>query len=377
MIYFDNSSTSFPKPEQVYSAIDQCMKIYGANPGRSWHKLAKSAEAALNNARREITQLFHIDNSERVVFSFNATEAIKLVYGGLLKSGDHVVTTSMEHKAMLRPLQEMEKNGISYTMVTCRETGELDVQELFKRIRPETKLVAMTYVSNIVGTVMPVEETGAFCRKKGILFMVDASQAAGVYEIDAQKQNIDILVTSGHKGLLGMHGTGVVYIGERAEVAPFLGHVSKEEIESWRFYEQYEIGTLNVPGIAGLAAGVQFIQEKKLTAIHAHEAALTEMFAEGICNLPEVIVYGPKDARKHTGIVLMNFKGIDPFRTACILDEQYEIGVRPGMHCAPYAHATIKSEKNGAVRFSFGIFNTKEEIEQAISAVKKIAIKGF
>ncbi|SHH97618.1 cysteine desulfurase family protein [Sporobacter termitidis DSM 10068] len=373
MIYLDNASTTFPKPESVYRAIYDSMIQYGANPGRSWHAMAKRISNELFEARKSVAKLFSIPDPNRVVFSFNATEAIKMVYGGLLNAGDHVIVTSMEHKAMLRPLQEMERLGIYHTVVHCSPAGELDLSALSKAIQKGTKLIGLTGISNVTGTVMPIAEVGRICRDHGLLFMVDASQAGGVLDIDVGAMNIDLLVASGHKSLFGMQGTGVVYISPRARVRPYVGHVSEEEIDSWLFYERYEIGTLNAPGILGMKAGVDFILLETTQKIRAHEQMLTRLMLEGLRDVGNVVLYGPLSAEKQLGIVTLNIMGKPPMGVAELLDERYGIGVRPGLHCATYAHETIGTGELGGVRFSMGYFNTIDDIEAAVSAVKSIA----
>lgn len=373
MIYLDNASTTFPKPDCVYQAINDSMTGYGANPGRSWHSMAQKINNGLFQTRQSIARLFSVTDPYRVVFSFNATEAIKMVYMGLLNPGDHVVVTSMEHKAMLRPLQELESTGVSHTVVECSDTGELEIDQLKKAIQNNTKVIGMTCISNVTGTIMPVREIGKLCRKKGILFMVDASQAAGVLDIDVEDMNIDLLVASGHKSLFGMQGTGILYISPHAHVRPYVGHVAREEIESWLFYEQYEIGTLNAPGIIGLKAGVDYILSETTNKIREHEQKLTKLMIDELLGVDNVILYGPLSTDKQIGILLINILGKDPLEVAGILDEQYGIGVRPGLHCAPYAHETVGTGSMGGVRFSIGYFNTEEDIKAAILAVKEIA----
>ncbi|TEB08389.1 putative cysteine desulfurase [Pelotomaculum schinkii] len=373
MIYFDNASTSFPKPECVYKAINGCMTQYGANPGRSWHMMARQINQKLFETRQSIARLFSIDDPYRVVFSFNATEAIKIIYGGLLQTGDHVVVTSMEHKAMLRPLQEMERSGVSYTTVKCTRTGELDIDELRDAIKRNTKLIGMTGISNVTGTVMPIKEVGRICREKGIQFMVDASQAAGVLDIDVQAMNIDLLVASGHKSLYGMQGTGVLYVSPQAKIRPYVGRVPEEEINSWLFYERYEIGTLNAPGLVGLKAGVDFILSETPEKIRMHEQILTRRLIEGLQGIERIVLYGPLSEKKQVGILSLNIKEKTPQEVAELLDKRYKIGVRPGLHCATYAHETIGTGDMGSVRFSMGYFNTIEEVDLAIFALRNIA----
>ncbi len=377
MIYFDNAATTFPKPDIVYEKIMEAMKNYGANPGRSGHKLSLEANRGIFETRNLIAKLFNIDNSMNIVFTFNATESLNLGIKGVLKPGDHVITTSMEHNSVLRPIKYLERKGIENTIVMANRDGEIDPEDIKKAIKENTKLIVVSHISNLTGSILPVEEIGAIARSKDILFMVDGSQSAGVYEIDIKEMNIDILAFPGHKGLLGPQGTGGLYIREGLEIeATFqggTGSASESLIQPTSIPDKYESGTLNSPGIVGLGAGITYIFEEKMENIRGHEEKLTQFFLDGIKDIEGIKIYGPRDSKKRAAVVAINLKDIDSSEIAYILDDEYDIAVRSGLHCAPLAHKTIGTLDQGVVRFSFGIFNTIEEIKVSIDALKKIA----
>ncbi|SNS53999.1 cysteine desulfurase family protein [Anaerovirgula multivorans] len=376
MIYLDNAATSFPKPEIVYEAVLNNMKNYGANPGRSGHKLALEAGRTIYKGRELVCRLFNIDDPMQIIFVSNATDALNLAIKGVLNQGDHVITTSMEHNSVLRPIKAMEANGVENTIVQCDNRGVLDPQLIREAIKTNTKLIVTTHASNVTGTIMPIEEIGEIAKKHGILFLVDAAQTAGVYDIDVEKFHIDLLATAGHKGLMGPQGTGILYIKEGVEVRHFkeggTGSKSQELLQPLMLPDRYESGTPNTPGIAGLAAGIEFILEEGLDKIRKHEEGLTQYFIEGLKKIPEIKIYGVQDAAKQAAVISINIGDEDSSEIGYVLDKVFDIGVRPGLHCAPMAHKTIETFEQGTVRFSIGYFTKKEEINAALEALKNI-----
>lgn len=376
MTYLDNAATTFPKPEKVYQEMDQCMREYGANPGRSGHKLALKAGRAIYRTRELLCKLFHIDNPMQIVFTCNATDSLNLALKGVLKPGDHVITTSMEHNSMIRPIKALEKLGVENTVVQCDAKGILDPQKIQAAIKENTKLIAMTHASNVSGTVMPIEKVGDIAKKNKVLFLVDAAQTAGVYNIDVQKMNIDLLAAPGHKGLLGPQGTGILYIREGLELMHMKegGTGSKSEMltQPEIIPDRYESGTPNTLGIVGLGAGIAFILEEGLDKIRNHEEALTEYMLSELKKMEKVIVYGPQDSKKQAAVISINIGEEDSSEVSYVLDKVFDIAVRSGLHCAPMAHQTLGTFEQGTVRFSLGYFTTKEDVTKAVEALKKI-----
>lgn len=376
MIYFDNGATSFPKPEQVYERTMEAMKDYGANPGRSGHKLALKTSRGIYKTRNSIAKLFNIDNPMNLIFTFNCTESLNLGIKGILKKGDHVITTSMEHNSVLRPINKLKDRGVEATIVRAGIDGSIDPKNILKAIKENTKLIVMTHVSNLTGTIMPIEEVGKIAKDHGIIFMVDGAQSAGVYDIDVERMKINLLAFPGHKGLLGPQGTGGLYIGEDLDLEGVFqggtGSDSESLAQPNMRPDKYESGTLNGPGIIGLGAGLDYIQTRGLESIRRHEEELTRYFIEECKKIEAIKLYGPLDIEKQAAVVALNVGDIDSSEISYILDERYNIAVRGGLHCAPLAHETIGSLDQGAVRFSFGIFNSLEEVEEGIKALREI-----
>lgn len=376
MIYLDNAATSFPKPEEVYKAIDKCFREFGANPGRAGHKLALQAGRAIYDTRELICELFNIDNPMQIVFTSNATDSLNLAIKGILKKGDHVITSSMEHNSVIRPIKTLEEIGVENTIVQCDEKGFIDVAEIEKAIKDNTKLIAITHASNVTGTIMPIQEIGKIAKKHDVLLLVDAAQTAGVYDIDVKKMNIDLLAFPGHKGLMGPQGTGALYIREDIDLRQMKegGTGSKSESLSQPdiIPDKFESGTPNTPGIVGLGAGIKFIINKGIQNIRKHEEELTEYMLNELEKIEDVKVYGPRNAKKQASVISLNIGDLDSSEISYILDQAFNIAVRSGLHCAPLAHKTIGTFEQGTVRFSIGYFNTKEDIDEAINAIKKI-----
>ncbi|MCD5410570.1 MAG: aminotransferase class V-fold PLP-dependent enzyme [Clostridiales bacterium] len=376
MIYLDNAATSFPKPEEVYLEIERIMRTQGSNPGRSGHKGAIEAGSVIFEARENISKLIKIEDPLRIAFTLNATEALNTAIKGFLKKGDHVVTTSMEHNSVLRPIKALENIGVSSTIVQCSEYGELDPKKIEKAVRKNTKLIAVTHASNVTGTIMPITEIGIIAKKTGVCFLVDAAQTAGSYDVKVKENNIELLAMAGHKGLLGPQGTGVLYIAEGVEVKQLkeggTGSRSEDLFQPKFMPDKYESGTLNTLGIAGLSKGVEYILNKGIKNIRDHEESLAEHFILELEKNKKVKIYGLRKRMKHSAVVSINIGDEDSAEISYILDKVYNIATRAGLHCAPLAHKTIGTFKQGTVRFSFGVFNTHEEVEKVIRAIKEI-----
>ncbi len=378
IIYVDNAATSYPKPPETLLAMRRFMETVGANPGRSGHRLSIAAAREIFAAREVLAGLFGVGDPLRIVLTKNATEALNIAILGLLKPGDHVVTSGMEHNSVMRPLRALEEAGVSLSVVPCSGAGELEPGDVRAAIRTDTKAIVLTHASNVTGTIMPVAEVGRIAREHGIVFCVDAAQTAGALPIDVGRMQIDLLAFTGHKSLYGPQGTGGLYIREGLErvVAPLMrgGTGSRSEFEEQPAFmpDRYESGTPNAVGLAGLAAGAGFVAAEGVDAVRRHEEALTGIFLAGIGGLTGVTVYGPKAASRRVPVVSFAIAGLDPAAAAFMLDERFGILSRPGLHCAPAAHRTIGTAPAGTVRFSFGRFNTEAEILAAVEAVDRL-----
>lgn len=376
MIYLDNAATSFPKPEKVYRVMDDCMRNYCANPGRAGHKMALDAGRGIHKTRELICKLFNIDNPMQIVFTSNATDSLNLAIKGALKPGDHVITTSMEHNSMIRPIKELEKIGVRNTIVMCDQQGKIDINKIKKAIRRNTKMIAMTHASNVTGTIMPIEEVGKIAKERRLIFLVDAAQSAGVYKIDVEQMGIDLLAVPGHKGLMGPQGTGILYMAEGLKLRQLKegGTGSKSELLTQPdiIPDRYESGTPNTPGIIGLGAGIEFVLNEGIEKIQKHEKELTAYMLEELKKIDKIKIYGPQNAEEQASVISINIVDEDSSEISYILDKEFDIGVRSGLHCGPLAHKTVGTLEPGTVRFSLGYFNTKTEVKKAIEALKKI-----
>lgn len=377
MIYLDNAATTYPKPECVYNAIMDCMKNYCANPGRAGHKLAMKAAREIYDARENIAKLFNIDNPMNIVFTNNATDSLNLAIKGVVNSGDHIITTSMEHNSVIRPIKALENNNIENTVVECDKDGFLNIEDLKKAIKPNTKLIVTTHASNVCGTIIDIKAVGEVAKQNNILYLVDASQTAGVYDIDTKEINVDMIAAPGHKCLLGPQGTGILYIREGLELNILkeggTGSKSEDLFQPNLLPDKYESGTHNTPGIVGLNEGVKFILEKGIDNIRKHEEDLCEYMLNRLEDVPNIVIYGPKDSKKRAAVISINIGNMDSGEVTFLLDSEYDIATRSGIHCAPLAHKTLGTLEQGAVRFSLGYFNTKNDIDEAIKALKEIA----
>jgi cysteine desulfurase family protein len=377
MIYLDNAATSRPKPPEVLQAMTDFMNNVCANSGRSGHRLAIQASRIVYEAREAVAKVFNVADPLRVVFTMNATESLNLAINGALRSGDHVITSSMEHNSVMRPLRAMESRGVEVTVVQCSEQGFLDPEDVEKAIEPNTRMMVLNHGSNVVGSLAPVAEIGRLARKHGLLLTLDAAQTAGAYPIDVQEMEVDLLAFTGHKSLCGPPGTGGLYIREGVKLEALkwggTGSRSDEEYQPDFLPDKYESGTLNLVGIAGLGAGVEYVMREGVDNIRRRERNLTQRLIEGLLDTHGVKAYGGLDADRQIGVVSFNIDGMSPSEVGLRLDDEYQIMCRVGLHCAPAAHRTIGTFPNGTVRFGLGTFNTEDEIDAAVEAVKGLA----
>ena len=382
-VYLDNGSTSFPKAPGVSDAVKFFMDEVGANVNRGGYESAYSAEDVIMETREMLKKLFHFKGkTKNVIFTPNITYSLNFIIKGWLKPGDHVLVSSMEHNAMMRPLVQMADRGVTFERIPCTRDGEMLIDSIEALIRPETKGILTLHGSNVCGSVMPLEEIGQICRKHNIKFVVDAAQTAGVFPIDMEKMNIDILAFTGHKSLLGPQGIGGFLISDEmaAVVDPLItggtGSVSDSEIQPHFLPDKYESGTPNIPAIYGLNTSLKYIMEKGIDSIREEELKLTGAFLEAVKDLENVRIVGPNRMDKRAPVVSLDFIGRDNAEIAFALESEYGIATRTGLHCAPNAHKTLNTYPQGTVRFSFGHKNTMEEVLYAADAVRKMLEKA-
>lgn len=377
MIYLDNAATSYPKPNRVIEEMNRCMREFCANPGRGGHKMSIESGKAVIEAREALGSFFNFDNPLQLCFTKNATEALNIAIKGCLKPGDHAITTCMEHNSVLRPLKALERDiGIELTIIEGDEFGEIDPEDIKKNIRTNTRLIACTLSSNVNGIIMPVKEIGELAAEKGVLFLVDGSQGAGSIHIDVNKIKADMLAFPGHKGLLGPQGTGGLYVREGLDLRPLMeggtGSVSENPFQPDFMPDILESGTLNTPGIIGLRYGIEFIGSFGLKNIQAYKHMLTQRLLEGIKEIKGIKLYSRTEMEKNSGIAAINLPDTESTEVSYILDKDHNIATRPGLHCAPLAHEKLGTKKIGIVRISVGCFNTLEEIDTTLEALRKI-----
>ncbi len=378
MIYLDNAATTFPKPEIVYKTMDNFYRTLGANPGRSGHRMAVAAEKEVEDTRTVVARLFGIKDSKRLILTFNATDAINMGIKGLLKSGDHAITTFLEHNAVSRALNGLEKrNIITVTKVRNSPDGLINPDDIKNAITSKTRLIVISHAPNVLGTIQPIRKIGRIAREHNIIFMVDAAQTAGVCEINVDEDYVDMLAFTGHKGPLGPTGTGGLYVEERLTLEPWREGGTGFEPASLSQPEELpfklESGTPNTVGIAGLRAGIEYVLSKGIGTIRAHEQRLTNKIIQALKDDQRFILYGTTDISQKVGILSINVKGFKAAEVGAILDQSFDIAVRPGLHCAPFAHQMIGTFPDGTVRISPGLFNTEEDVDLFIRALVKIA----
>jgi cysteine desulfurase family protein len=380
MIYLDHAATSWPKPSEVLRAMADFLEQAGGNPGRSGHRLSVAAGRIVYEAREAVAELLHAPDPMRVVFTPNATHAINLALHGIIRSGDRVVTTGMEHNAVMRPLRFLEKRGVEVVIAPSAPDGEIDLAAFKRAVTPGTRLVVVNHASNVVGTIAPLEEIAAITHAAGALLLVDAAQTAGALPIDMQATGIDLLAFTGHKSLQGPPGTGGLALGDGVDVArlkPLIeggtGSRSESEEQPELLPDKFESGTPNGAGIAGLGAGVRWVTDRGVAAIRQHEIALTQRLLQDLSAIPGVTVYGPSDPNRRTSIVSLTVAGKRVSEIGRRLDEEFDVLCRVGLHCAPAAHKSLRTFPEGTVRLAPGPLATLEEIDAALAAVKQVA----
>lgn len=377
-IYFDNAATSWPKPDSVMSSMIDFNLNIGSNPGRSGHHRSVEAGRTLFEVRENVAELFRIDDPLRISLTSNITHSLNIVLKGYLKTGDHVITSSMEHNSVMRPLRDLEQMGVELSVIQCDAAGRFDPDDIKKDIRPNTKLLILTHASNVTGTLMPVIEAGKIAAEHGILYCIDSAQTAGVIDIDVNSLKVDILCFTGHKGLMGPMGTGGFYLKKGLEdcIRPLMsggtGSLSEFEIQPDFMPDKYEAGTLNAIGFAGLASGIRFILDTGITAIREKEDLLTTYFIKSLKERKGIRIYGTDVSECRTSVVSFNINGFASSDAAFIFDEEFGILSRPGLHCSPSAHRTLGTFPGGTNRFSFGFYNTYEEIDISLKAIDEI-----
>jgi cysteine desulfurase/selenocysteine lyase len=372
-IYLDNAATSYPKPESVYQAVMHAMREIGASPGRGGHRRSLEAGRIMFQAREAAAALFSAPDSSRIIFTHSATEALNMALRGTLAAGDHVITTSMEHNSLLRPLHLLEKQGVALTIVQAGPDGVVDPDDIRCALTPRTRMIAIGHVSNVSGTIQPIDRISAIARAAGALFLLDAAQSAGSIPIDVVSSAIDLLAVPGHKGLYGPQGTGLLYAAAHVALAPLLsggtGTNSTSEDQPDAMPDGFEAGTHNLPGIAGLKAGMEFVMEQGVAVIGAHERGLVAYAIERLQEVPQVTLHCPLDPALRGAVLSFTVAGIDSAAVAFELDGRFDIAVRAGLHCAPRAHRTLGTFPGGTVRMSPGSFTTREDIAIFTDAV--------
>jgi len=372
--YLDNAATTYPKPASVYEAVLYAMEQLGATPGRAAHRMAREASAVVAEAREKVARLLDIPDSNRVLFTKNATESINLVLKGWLRAGDRVVISGMEHNAVVRPLERLRVGGVGVEIAPCARGGRIDLKAFRNRLQPSPRLVVLTHASNVNGGLQPVDEVAKACEEHGVPLLLDAAQTAGGQAISVRHWQLGMLACSGHKGLLGPPGVGILYIRPDLDVLPLMeggtGSLSEEAVQPEYCPDRYESGTPNLPGIAGLAAGIDFIAGRGMDSILKHELGLGAILEEELGGLPGIRVLKP-DVRG-TGVVSFVIEGLNPSDVGHLLDAGFDIAVRTGLHCAPLAHRTLGTFPEGTVRVSPGYSTTQDEIEYFLKSLRSL-----
>lgn len=378
MIYFDNAATTLQKPDCVVQAVTEALCSLG-NSGRGVHNGALSASRIIYDTRAALAQLFGAESPEKIAFTANSTEALNIAIKGVLCPGDHVITTALEHNSVLRPLYELEDCGVELTVLPADVLGNICYEDFEKEIKTNTKAIITTHGSNLTGNLLDISRIGEIARNHGITYIVDASQTAGIFDIDVQRMHIDILCFTGHKGLLGPQGTGGIYVREGVKIKPLLSGGSGVQTYLRSHPPQMptalEAGTLNGHGIAGLGTAVRYLQKTGLSAIREKEQKLMKTFYERVREIPGITVYGDFSSFNRCAIVALNIRDYDSGEVSDALSEEYGIATRPGAHCAPLMHQALGTVEQGAVRFSFSHYNTEEEILIAVSALRELAME--
>ena len=377
-IYLDNASTTFPKAPNVANAMANYITNYGININRGSYALAYDVEDIIYTTRQRLNTLFNGHDPSHVIFTQNVTMSLNMVIKGLLKAGDHVLVSSIEHNAVMRPLTQLLDKGITFDIISCDVTGSIEIDAIKSLIRPNTVAIITNHASNVCGTIQPIKSIGAICKAHNLHFIVDAAQTAGVIPIDVKACHIDALCFTGHKGLLGPQGIGgIIFTKEIAQIlTPLIaggtGSFSHLETMPTNMPDAFEAGTLNLPGIIGLNEGLSYIESVGMENIHNHELALTKAFLEGLRSITGVNIIGKQDIQDRTAVVSITIDSMDAASIAYELESKYHIMTRVGLHCAPRAHQTLGTYPEGTVRFSFGYANTLEDVDMALSALHTI-----
>ena len=377
-IYLDNASTSFPKAEGVAEAVYHYIKDCGCNINRGGYDEAYQAEEIVLRTRQQLTELFHGPDCRNVVFTRNITESLNVLLKGFLKAGDHVLVSAMEHNAVMRPLSQLTEQDVSFDRIPCMADGTLDISAMDRLLRENTRAVVMLHASNVCGTLIPVETVGAFCHAHGLRFILDTAQTAGVFPVDREAMHIGALAFTGHKGLLGPQGIGGFLL--QPDMVPLLqpliaggtGSISHEEQMPSFMPDRFEAGTMNLPGIMGLHAALCWLERETIDAVRSHELELTERFLSGALDIPCLRVVGRRNISGRAGVVSVVPENADPALVADALGREYGIMVRVGLHCAPNAHKTLGTFPTGTIRFSFGRWNTPQQVDTALSALREL-----
>ncbi len=377
-IYLDNAASSCPKPPEVIAAVDSCLRDYCANPGRGAHKTAVAAARIIYQSRQKAASFLGIAESANLIFTQNATDSLNLALYGLVAPGDHVITTTVEHNAVVRPLKVLARQGVEVSFVAADGTGLVDPDEFVAAVKRSTRLAVLTHASNITGAVQPIEEIGFRLREKGVPLLVDAAQSAGTLPVDMGRMAVDMLACTGHKSLMGPQGIGLLYISPGLELRSVrqggTGTHSEEEQDVLARPDRYEAGTLNTPGIAGLGAGIDFLVASGLENLRQHKTELTGRLYQGLYDIGNVTLYGPGPGQPRGPLAAFNIGGLSSAEVAGRLDRDYDIASRSGLHCAPGAHHLMGTlQHGGAVRLSIGPFNSEADIDDTIAAVAEIA----
>ena len=376
-VYLDNAATSWPKPPEVIAAMQAYLENGGGSPGRAAHGKSLASARMVYETRDALSSLFNATSPDRVIFTKNATEAINLLLFGFLNPGDHVIVSSMEHNAVMRPLRQLESRGVSLSVAACDSCGGLDPLTIKTALTPRTRLVLLVHASNVTGTLLPIAEVANIAREAGIRFAVDAAQTAGVHPIDVQSGGIDFLTFTGHKSLGGPQGTGGLVIGPDVDLRPLMfggtGSASESENQPAFLPDKLESGTLNAIGIAGLGASLAALAEFGVENVLAHERKLMKLFRDGLKELSDIEVYGPENTAESVGVLSLNVASRPCEEVGMELERDFDILTRTGLHCAPAAHRTIGTFGRGTVRFSVSRFNTESDIHAALEALSRIA----
>ena len=379
LVYLDNAATVYPKPKEVIDFMGQFYSEKGVNPGRSGYDLCIEAEGLVFETRKLLTSLFNGADPNRLVFTYNASDSLNIIISGILKPGDHVITSNLDHNSVLRPIHHLHAKGIvEVDYIPFDNEGYIDPDDIKRKIKKNTSLVIINHSSNVIGTVQPVGEIGKICREWDVIFAIDAAQSAGVIPIDIKSMNIDVVAFTGHKSMLGPTGIGGIYVRDGVEIAQTraggTGVRSAYPFHLPEYPFRLEVGTINLMGIAGLNAGQKYLAKRGLNNIHDKEIELLDLFQRGLSEVEHIIIYGTKSLRNRMAVLSLNISGYNATDAGMMLDVDHNIAIRTGLHCAPKLHEQLGTIRTGAVRFSIGPMNTEDDIFHAIEAVKELAL---